>query len=97
MKNYLAHHGVAGQKWGQRHGPPYPLSRDPANAKRAQADHKKNKASTKMSSNSPRVSRGTTPHSMQVHVMKGIISDRKYRKELAKKQKREQEEYEEAQ
>jgi len=97
MKNYLAHHGVAGQKWGQRHGPPYPLSRDPANAKRAQADHKKNKASTKTSSSSPRVSRGTTPSSMQIHVMKGIISDRKYRKELAKKQKREQEEYEEAQ
>lgn len=93
MKNYLAHHGVAGQKWGQRHGPPYPLSRDPANAKRAQADHKKNKSS----SNSPRVSRGTTPSSMQVHVMKGIISDRKYRKELAKQQKRKQEEYEEAQ
>ena len=97
MKNYLAHHGVAGQKWGQRHGPPYPLSRDPDNAKRAQADHKKNKASTKTSSNSPRVSRGTTPSSMRVHVMKGIISDRKYRKELAKKQKQEQEEYEEAQ
>ena len=97
MKNYLAHHGVAGQKWGQRHGPPYPLSRDPANAKRAQADHKKNKASTKTSSNSPRVSRGTTPSSMQAHVMKGIISDRKYRKELAKQQKREQEEYEKAQ
>ena len=93
MKNYLAHHGVAGQKWGQRHGPPYPLSRDPANAKRAQADHKKNKTS----SNSPRVSRGTTPSNMQVHVMKGIISDRKYRKELAKQQKREQEKYEEAQ
>jgi hypothetical protein len=97
MKNYLAHHGVAGQKWGQRHGPPYPLSRDPANAKRAQADHKKNKASTKTSSNPPRVSRGSTPSSMQVHVMKGIISDRKYRKELAKQQKREQEEYEESQ
>ena len=97
MKNYLAHHGVAGQKWGQRHGPPYPLSRDPANAKRAQADHKKNKTSTKTSSNSPRVSRGTTPSNMQVHVMKGIISDRKYRKELAKKQKQEQKEYEEAQ
>ncbi len=24
-KYYLAHHGIPGQKWGQRHGPPYPL------------------------------------------------------------------------
>ena len=97
MKNYLAHHGVAGQKWGQRHGPPYPLSRDPANAKRAQADHKKNKTASKTSTNSVRVSKGSSPSNRQVHVMKGIVADRKYRKELAKKQKQEQEEYEEAQ
>lgn len=25
-KTYLAHHGILGQKWGQRNGPPYPLS-----------------------------------------------------------------------
>ena len=25
--NYLSHHGVEGQKWGDRNGPPYPLSR----------------------------------------------------------------------
>ena len=25
MMNYIAHHGTPGQKWGQRHGPPYPL------------------------------------------------------------------------
>lgn len=24
---YVAHHGIRGQKWGERHGPPYPLSR----------------------------------------------------------------------
>lgn len=24
-RNYLAHHGVLGQKWGTRNGPPYPL------------------------------------------------------------------------
>lgn len=42
MMNYIAHHGVAGQKWGQRHGPPYPLSRNPANAKRARVDYKQN-------------------------------------------------------
>lgn len=23
--NYLAHHGILGQKWGHRNGPPYPL------------------------------------------------------------------------
>ena len=22
---YLAHHGIKGQKWGKRNGPPYPL------------------------------------------------------------------------
>lgn len=25
MRNYLAHHGILGQKWGTRNGPPYPL------------------------------------------------------------------------
>ena len=24
--NYIAHHGIRGQKWGKRNGPPYPLS-----------------------------------------------------------------------
>lgn len=23
--DYLAHHGVLGQRWGKRNGPPYPL------------------------------------------------------------------------
>ena len=26
-KLYLAHHGIKGQKWGERNGPPYPLKR----------------------------------------------------------------------
>lgn len=25
MSNYLAHHGILGQKWGKKNGPPYPL------------------------------------------------------------------------
>lgn len=24
-KNYLKHHGIRGQRWGKRNGPPYPL------------------------------------------------------------------------
>ena len=27
-ERYLAHHGVKGQKWGERNGPPYPIKRD---------------------------------------------------------------------
>lgn len=26
MKDYLAHHGIIGQHWGKRNGPPYPLN-----------------------------------------------------------------------
>lgn len=25
MEDYLSHHGIKGQKWGQQNGPPYPL------------------------------------------------------------------------
>lgn len=27
-ENYLQHHGIKGQKWGDRNGPPYPLDAD---------------------------------------------------------------------
>lgn len=27
VENFLAHHGIEGQKWGKQNGPPYPLSR----------------------------------------------------------------------
>lgn len=40
MKNYLAHHGVAGQKWGQRHGPPYPLNSNPSKQAKLKAKSK---------------------------------------------------------
>ena len=25
-QNYISHHGILGQKWGKKNGPPYPLS-----------------------------------------------------------------------
>lgn len=28
MENYLQHHGIIGQRWGKKHGPPYPLDGD---------------------------------------------------------------------
>lgn len=31
MQNELYHHGIDGQKWGVRHGPPYPLDREDHN------------------------------------------------------------------
>ena len=40
MKNYIAHHGVAGQKWGQRHGPPYPLNSNPSKQAKLKAKSK---------------------------------------------------------
>ena len=37
MKNELSHHGIKGQKWGVRNGPPYPItpSKHPTSEKKA--------------------------------------------------------------
>ena len=44
MSIYLEHHGIKGQKWGERHGPPYPLdSKTHARAKKAGDYLRKNK------------------------------------------------------
>ena len=52
MKNYLAHHGVAGQKWGQRHGPPYPLNPNASKQASLKAKSKsKNKSKSKSKNN----------------------------------------------
>lgn len=32
MKNELYHHGILGQKWGRKNGPPYPLTRSKMSA-----------------------------------------------------------------
>lgn len=33
VDDFLVHHGVDGQKWGVKHGPPYPLDRTEKNSK----------------------------------------------------------------
>lgn len=45
MENaYLVHHGIMGQKWGKRNGPPYPLSRDTKKAlRKAEKEAAKNR------------------------------------------------------
>ena len=45
--DYLAHHGILGQKWGQRNGPPYPLD---ANAHSAAEKRLKGKNDGKLES-----------------------------------------------
>lgn len=38
MNNYLVHHGILGQKWGKKNGPPYPLDyKDLSKEERAEA------------------------------------------------------------
>lgn len=37
--NHLAHHGIRGQRWGVRHGPPYPLDRKVSQRVRGQAEY----------------------------------------------------------
>ena len=37
MRNELYHHGIEGQKWGVRNGPPYPLTKE-AKRKKTIAD-----------------------------------------------------------
>lgn len=44
--NSLEHHGVEGQKWGKRHGPPYPLDSE-SKAKNREAAKKKKAAEKK--------------------------------------------------
>lgn len=39
--NYLAHHGILGQKWGKKNGPPYPLDTEDHSATEKKAGYKK--------------------------------------------------------
>lgn len=39
MADYLEHYGIRGQKWGIKHGPPYPLKSDVSRLVRRSRDN----------------------------------------------------------
>lgn len=47
QQNSLTHHGIYGQKWGKRNGPPYPLASDQKTA----AERKESRSSSTNASN----------------------------------------------
>ena len=75
---YLAHHGVLGQKWGQRNGPPYPLGSDISTGKRlkesAGAAIKKGKAA---------FDKAVETHKQKVAEKKAAKEEKKVKKAVA--------------
>ena len=51
IDNELSHHGVKGQKWGVRHGPPYPLNRGRRTPKESKTHTGRTVASSTIGSN----------------------------------------------
>jgi len=78
---YLAHHGVKGQKWGVRNGPPYPLkdSQKPSSEKKAVEKAESSGIIKKTVSGHGTVPKKTTPNSIVDHVDKdGKVDSRSF-------------------
>lgn len=62
-EDYLAHHGIPGQKWGKRNGPPYPLGSQGETKSHRSAEEKKLSKNRSISSEkSTRTSDGKKAH-----------------------------------
>jgi hypothetical protein len=74
--NYLEHHGILGQKHGQRNGPPYPL------------DANKHSASEKKAGWTKSLSGAIKKHKLNKQRKKALDKARKIRKQNAEEKKR---------
>ena len=76
MTNELCHHGILGQRWGKRNGPPYPLSGSKKHSRKKSSDD-----SEKSESKSDKKKENTNPRKMTDQE----LTDRIKRLELEKK------------
>ena len=72
--DYLAHHGILGQKWGQRNGPPYPLGSGDHSVSEKRAGWQK----------SLRSGRSSGKKELHTSILQGVIKDGHYHRNLDK-------------
>ena len=92
FRDYIAHHGIKGQKWGVRNGPPYPLDASDHNARERKAnwksslskgnDVKKKKPVHKAVETSRRRSKKTVGGNGELHYTEHDTSKTPYQKEF---------------
>ena len=82
-RSYIEHHGVAGQKWGQRNGPPYPLKPNEHSAAEKKAGWRKSLENDGSDSNRKRVAKDSTKYLNQID-KKNAFNKRYYDDEIDK-------------
>lgn len=84
-QDYLAHHGIRGQKWGKRNGPPYPLDAEDHSAAEKKAGWRK--SLDKEQKKPDNRSKSTGGDSPKIAVQQKSKSDKLLKKDLTDKQK----------
>lgn len=75
---YLSHHGILGQKWGKRNGPPYPLDAGDHSASEKKAGWKESLKTTKGNVDSPKIK--DLKEEREVYVKKALAANSEYQK-----------------